>query len=308
MGLIETTISAASSSARRGIFSCDTLSDNVLLAVGRRPAEPSGGNSIDHGDKLKVAEGQCALLVSKGKVTDFCAIPGMYTFNMRRAAEPMLGPLEEQAAETWKRLLPSSGDYEARQLYYVNLRSVPGPAFEAETPFFLRLPAEGPLGDVSLNVDVDLVCSGRFTYRVCDPILFYTNVTGNVKDCYFNTELNEQLRKELILQLQTVLAKISAEGRTFPHRAAFCQAITEGIERELTVFWPGLRGIALNTVTISNVYAQDMGGELLARWLAVGGKAAEKDAVPKRWFCPDCGTASTGNFCPQCGRKKPEDR
>ena len=306
MGLIETTISTGSSSARRGIFSCDTISDSVLLAVGRRPAEPSGGNSIDHDGKLKVAEGQCALLVSKGKVTDFCAIPGMYTFNMRRAAEPMLGPLKEQAAETWKRLLPSSGDYEARQLYYANLRSVPGPAFEAETPFLLSLPAEGPLRDISLHVDVNLVCSGSFTYRVCDPILFYTNVTGNVKDRFDNTELNGQLRKELILQLQTVLAMLSAEGRTFPHRAAFCQAIAEGIERELDVFWPGLRGIALDTVTISNVSAQDKEGEYLARWLAVGGKAEEKSAEPKRWFCPDCGTASTGNFCPQCGRKKPE--
>ena len=73
MGLIETTISAASSSSRRGIFSCDALSDSVLLAVGRRPAEPSGGNLLDHGGKLKVSEGQCALLVSRGKVTDFCA-------------------------------------------------------------------------------------------------------------------------------------------------------------------------------------------------------------------------------------------
>ncbi len=305
MGLIETTISAASSSSRRGIFSCDALSDSVLLAVGRRPAEPSGGNLIDHDGKLKVAEGQCALLVSKGKVTDFCAIPGVYTFNMRRAAEPMLGPLEAQAAETWKRLLPSSGDYEARQLYYANLRSVPGPAFEAEAPFLLRLPAEGPLGDISLSADVSLVCSGSFTYRVCDPVLFYTNVTGSVKDRFDSTELNEQLRKELILQLKTVLAKLSAEGRTFPHRAAFCQAIAEGIERELPILWPGLRGITLDTVTVSNVYARDKEGEFLARWLAVGGKAAEKGAEPKRWFCPDCGAASTGNFCPQCGRRKP---
>ena len=132
MGLIETTISAASSSSRRGIFSCDALSDSVLLAVGRRPAEPYGGNYIDHEGKLKVREGQCAILVSKGKVTDFCAIPGAYTFNMRRRTEPMLGPLTEQAAETWKRLNPPSGDYEARRLYYVNLRSVPGPSFEAE--------------------------------------------------------------------------------------------------------------------------------------------------------------------------------
>ena len=219
MGLIETTISAASSSSRRGIFSCDALSDSVLLAVGRRPAEPYGGNYIDHDGKLKVSEGQCAILVSKGKVTDFCAIPGAYTFNMRRTTEPMLGPLTEQAAETWKRLNPPSGDYEARRLYYVNLRSIPGPSFEAENPFLLKLPVEGPLGGSELHADVNLVCSGSFTYRVCDPILFYTNVTGNVEDRFVSTELNENLRKEVVLQLRVALAKLAEEGVTFPHRS-----------------------------------------------------------------------------------------
>ena len=308
MGLIETTISAASSSSRRGIFSCDALSDSVLLAVGRRPAEPYGGNYIDHDGKLRVSEGQCAILVSKGKVTDFCAIPGAYTFNMRRRTEPMLGPLEEQAAETWKRLNLPSGDYEARRLYYVNLCSVPGPAFEAETPFLLRLPAEGPLGGLELHADVNLVCSGSFTYRVCDPILFYTNVTGNVEDRFVSTELNENLRKEVVLQLRVALAKLAEEGVTFPHRRAFRQAIAEGIQRELEVFWPGLRGITLDTVTIANVYARNEEGELFDRWLSVGGKDAETPAEKKNWFCPACGAASTGNFCPQCGRKKPDLR
>ncbi len=305
MGLIETTISAAASSSRRNVFSCEALSDSVLLAVGRRPAEPSGGNSIDHGGKLRTAEGQCALLVSKGKVTDFCAVPGTYTFNMRRETEPMLGPLEEQAAESWKRLSPRSGDYEPRRLYYVNLRSVPGAAFQREVPFHLRLPAEGLRGGLTLDLDVDLVCSGSFTYRVCDPILFYTNVTGNVEDRFDNGELNGLLRNEAALQLQTVLAGLAAEGRTFPHRSAFCQAIAEGIQEELQVFWPGLRGIAPDTVTISSVYAKDKGSGFFARWLDLGGAEAPGDEASEKWFCPDCGAASTGNFCPQCGRRKP---
>ena len=306
MGLIETTISAASSSSRRGIFSCEALSDNVLLAVGRRPAEPSGGNYIDHGGKLTIGNGQCAILASKGKVTDFCAKPGTYTFNMRQTTEPMLGPLDEQAAETWKRLSPPAGDYDARRLYFVNLCSVPGPAFEAETPFLLRLPAEGPLGGLELHADVNLVCSGSFTYRVCDPILFYTNVTGNVEDRFVSTELNENLRKEVVLQLRVALAKLAEEGVTFPHRSAFRQAIADGIRRELDVYWPGLRGLAPDSLTVDNVYARNEEGELLDRWLAGGGNEAKKSTGPERWFCPDCGAESTGNFCPQCGRKKPE--
>ncbi len=300
MGLTEITISAASSSARRGIYSCEILSDSVLLAVGRRPAEPSGGNLLDHGGKLKVSEGQCALLVSRGKVTDFCAEPGTYAFDAKQPPFPKLGPLEDQVRESWQHLSTSSGVAGSQQLFFVNLRSVPGLDFRRETPFRLMIPAD------MLDVDVNLLCSGHFTYRVSDPVLFYTSVTGSVEDRFDNAELNETLCKEVILQLQVVLAKLAADGRTFPHRAAFGQAIAEGMEEELSLFWPGLRGIVPDSVTIDNVYARDREGDFFARWLATGEKEAETRTDSKEWFCPDCGAASTGNFCPQCGKKKPE--
>ncbi len=302
MGLIETTISAASSSARRGIYSCEVLSDSVLLAVGRRPAEPSGGNGIDHGGKLRVGEGQCALLVSRGKVIDFCAEPGTYVFDAKKAPAPMTGPMEDRVLDSWNALSRPSGDPGVRQLYFVNLRSVPGPAFETTIPFHLVIPAD------KLDVDVTLVCRGSFTYRVCDPVLFYTNVTGSVEDRFDNAELNETLRKETLIQLQPIFAKLAAEGRTFPHRAAFCEAVAEQTQQELELFWPTLRGIAPESVTVSNIYADGIGGDFLARWLALGGKEAEARSEAKSWFCPYCGAESTGNFCPQCGRKKPELR
>ena len=271
MGLTEITISAASSSARRGIYSCEILSDSVLLAVGRRPAEPSGGNLLDHGGKLKVSEGQCALLVSRGKVTDFCAEPGTYAFDAKQAPSPKLGPLEDQIRESWQHLGTSSGVAGSQQLFFVNLRSIPGPDFRRETPFRLVIPAD------MLDVDVNLLCSGHFTYRVSDPVLFFANVTGSVEDRFDNAELNETLCKEVILQLQVVLAKLAADGRTVP-----------------------------DSVTIDNVYARDWEGDFFARWLATGEKEAETRTDSKEWFCPDCGAASTGNFCPQCGKKKPE--
>ena len=102
------------------------------------------------------------------------------------------------------------------------------------------------------------------------------------------------------------MAKLAADGRTFPHRAAFGQAIEEGMEEELSLFWPGLRGIVPDSVTIDNVYARDREGDFFARWLAAGEKEVETRTDSKEWFCPDCGAASTGNFCPQCGKKKPE--
>ena len=155
---------------------------------------------------------------------------------------------------------------------------------------------------------MNLVCAGSFTYRVCDPILFYTNVTGNVEDSFASTELNESLRREIVLQLRVTLARLAEEGRTFPHRGAFRQAVAAGLRKELDAFWPGLRGITLDSVTVGSVYARGEEGELFGRWLADGGNEAEKPVEEGKWFCPDCGAASTGNYCPQCGKKKPEPR
>ena len=35
-------------------------------------------------------------------------------------------------------------------------------------------------------------------------------------------------------------------------------------------------------------------------------KKAEPKPEKKEWFCPNCGTKTTGKFCPNCGTKKPE--
>ena len=36
-----------------------------------------------------------------------------------------------------------------------------------------------------------------------------------------------------------------------------------------------------------------------------GAEEPEQPAVPAEWFCPYCGTKNGGNFCMNCGAKKP---
>ena len=303
MGLIETAVPAGSSSARRSIYSCDVLSDHVLLAVGRRPAELSAGNLIDRGGILWVGEDQCALLVSRGRVTDFCALPGTYEFDTAQDAAPRLGPLEEQVLATWKQLSPPPGEPGAQKLYYVNLQTIRGLAFESgrPIPFLARIPADG------LEIDIDLTCSGRFSYRICDPVLFFTNVTGSVEDRFDNAELNDELRKELAIRIPAALAGIAAAGTAFSDRASFCRAVEEKLA-ETPSSLRSLLGIELTSVTVSDIHPVGRSGEFFYRWMAAAEKEAkkEKPAGTKDWFCPRCGAASSGNFCPRCGSRKPQ--
>ncbi len=34
--------------------------------------------------------------------------------------------------------------------------------------------------------------------------------------------------------------------------------------------------------------------------------AAPNGAVAGQWFCPNCGTPGTGNFCVKCGTARPQ--
>ena len=58
-------------------------------------------------------------------------------------------------------------------------------------------------------------CSGVYSYRIADPLLFYTNVCGNVEREYRRETLEGQLKTEFISALQTALINIigTEEGK-----------------------------------------------------------------------------------------------
>lgn len=61
-----------------------------------------------------------------------------------------------------------------------------------------------------MDIDVSIRCSGVYSYKIVDPILFYTNVCGNVKSEYDRSELDSTLKSEFISALQPALGKLSA--------------------------------------------------------------------------------------------------
>ena len=121
MGLTPTVVNARSSSARRNILSCDPLSDGTLLAPGFPPVAGSRENTISDGAVITVSEGQCAILVSRGKVFDLCAEPGTYAYSGGTLPEPLPGALGEAAL---KNLYPYPPDAGGHRLYYVKTSPV----------------------------------------------------------------------------------------------------------------------------------------------------------------------------------------
>ena len=66
--------------------------------------------------------------------------------------------------------------------------------------------------NLGLDIDISVRCFGEYSYRIANPILFYTNVCGNVESEFTREELDGQLRSELMTALQPAFARISAMG------------------------------------------------------------------------------------------------
>ena len=65
-----------------------------------------------------------------------------------------------------------------QRVYYINTKEMGEILYGTATPVPFRVIVNEELG---YKLSVDIRCNGNFTYRICDPLLFYTNVCGNVE-------------------------------------------------------------------------------------------------------------------------------
>ena len=92
IGSATTSASGVLSDQWKEYFYCDALPSDVILELGKKKTKGSlnrgSDNIISNGSTIAVADGQCMLIVEQGKVVDYCAEPGEYTYDM--STEPSL--------------------------------------------------------------------------------------------------------------------------------------------------------------------------------------------------------------------------
>lgn len=90
-------------------------------------------------------------------------------------------------------------------MYYFNTKELIDNKFGTPNPIPFRV-VDSKIG---LDIDVSVRCSGVYSYKIADPLLFYTNVCGNVEQEYTRDELDGQLKTEFISALQPAFGKLS---------------------------------------------------------------------------------------------------
>ncbi len=280
MGLIRAAISAVGGTMAdqwKEFFICESLDADVLAVkgqkrIGSRSANKKGSdNLITSGSGIAVADGQCALIVEQGKIVEVCAEPGEYTYDA--SMEPTifsgnLGSSLDQVFDVIGKRFTYGGDTgKDQRIYYINTKELIDNKFGTPNPVPFRVVDR----NIGLDVDVAVRCSGVYSYRISNPLLFYANVCGNIEQEYRREELDHQLKTEFISALQPAFAKISdleIRPNALPgHVTELCDAMNEA----LTGKWANTRGITVVSVAIGTIDLPKEDAEMI--------KQAQKTAI-----------------------------
>ena len=262
MGLIKAGLGAAGgvlADQWKEFFYCDSLDKEVLAVrgkkrVGGRSSNTRGNeNIISNGSGIAVADGQCMIIVEQGKIVDICAEPGEYTYNTSTEPSIFAGSLGESIKETFKTIgkrFTYGGDTgKDQRVYYFNTKEILDNKFGTATPIMFRV-VDSRIG---LDVDVSLRCNGVYSYKIADPLLFYTSVCSNITDEYRRSELDPQLKSEFISALQPSLGRLSELELRPNEIVTHTPELEAALNDTLSEKWGRLRGIRVVSVALGSV-------------------------------------------------------
>jgi len=373
MGLIKAGIGALGgvlADQWKEFFYCDSLENDVLMVkgqkrVGGRSSNTKGSdNIISNGSGIAVADGQCMIIVEQGKVVEVCAEPGEFTYDSSTEPSIFSGKLGDSIKETFKLIgkrFTYGGDTgKDQRVYYFNTKEILDNKFGTPNPFMFEV-VNKRLG---MSRTVQVRCNGIYSYRISDPILFYTKIAGNVSDEYRRDEIDMQLKTEFISALQPAFARLTELELRPAQIPAHTTELKDAMNAALKVEWTDRRGIsvesiALNPITLTEEdmkkinqmedaatlgsnpsmmagrmtdaqanameaaaaneggamtgfmgmgMAMNANGGFNAQQMYQAGvqQTAQQQTAQNTWKCA-CGATVSGNFCTECGAKKPSD-
>ena len=245
-------------------FYCDSLDSDVLVTKGHKRQQGRGAgnnkgedNIISNGSVIAVNEGQCMIIVDQGKVVEFCAEAGEFKYDTSTEPSLFCGSLGENIKKTFltigKRFTFGGETAKDQRVYFFNTKEIMGNKYGTANPVPFRVVDE----NIGLDIDISIRCNGEYSYHIVDPILFYTNVCGNVVNDYERSEIDSQLKTELMTALQPAFAKISAMGIRYSAVPAHTMELADALNEVLSEKWAQLRGLEIVSFGINTMKASE---------------------------------------------------
>lgn len=262
MGLIKAALGSAGgvlADQWKEYFYCEAIDKEVLMlkgqkVLGNRSSNTKGSdNIITNGSGIVVADGQCMIIVDQGEIVDVCAEPGEFTYDSSTEPSVFSGGLGQGIKNSFKtfckRFTYGGSTAHDQRVYYFNTKELIDNKFGTPNPIPFRIVDQR----INLDIDVSIRCSGVYSFKIEDPILFYKNVCGNVSQEYRRDEIAEQMRTEFVSALQPAFGRLSSLGLRPNEIVTHNKELEDAMNTELSAKWTELRGFRIVSVALGSV-------------------------------------------------------
>ena len=206
---------------------------------------PMRDMEIQNGGQLVVRESQMAIFVNEGQVADVFT-PG--TYKLTTQTLPVLTYLKN-----WDKLFESPFKSD---VYFFSTRQQIDQKWGTPQPITIR---DKDFGAVRLRA------FGNYAFRVADPKLFHTEISGT-RESYPVADLEGQLRG---LVLQNISNAIAASGLPFLDLAANQVMFADALTKELAPLFAKL-GLLIENLTVQNVSLPEELQKILDQKIGMG--------------------------------------
>ena len=247
----------------REYFYCSSLDNDTLIVKGEKRISDRSSNTkgaeniISNGALIAVNDGQCMIIVEQGAIVEVCAEPGEFVFDSSTEPSIFYGNLGENLVNSFKTFVKRfafGGDTAKDQrIYYFNTKEILGNKYGTANPIPFRVYDK----NIDLDMEIALRAHGEFSFRMMDPILFYKNIAGNVESSYKKSEIESQLRSELLTKLQPAFARIAESGVRYYQITAHTDEIGQILNDLLSKSWGEHYGLEITAFGISSITAPE---------------------------------------------------
>ncbi len=262
MGLIKALTSSTSSTLKdqfKEYITCPEMGNNVLVAKGevhhgqgnKNPSE----DIITNGSTIMVPESTAMMIVENGKILEFSAEAGTYTFDSSSEPSIFYGGFGKGLIDSIKKIgsrTTFGGQTAQRQkVYYVNLLSLTGNKFGSPQPKKITDDKYGML---------EVTFFGEYAIKVDNPAILISNIVGsNASDrVLFSDILENQFKSKFVEKLtQAITTVMRMHKIPFGDIGMYGSDISEQMNNLLSDDLVSKYGIKISDVAIADINLTD---------------------------------------------------
>lgn len=260
------------SSIWKEYFESGDMSKGILMKRGERIITGNSKNTradnnlISSGAGIDVQEGQCVILVDNGKITDFCAEAGRYTFDSSTAPSLYAGDnrgLKALGKEILSQWSAGGQRFSTQRIYFINMGEI------------IYTPIKWGSGDIAFHhtsvmangappfeMDITLRGNGQVTVQIVDPVKFFEIIgaqkTGTDSDSVvsINDEgILSNLKSGIVDKVTEAISALGYEQH-LPYTAIRSKSddIRRLLNESLSNEWMGKRGFEICSFSINGAF------------------------------------------------------